>query len=80
MSDIIGITMGDPVGVGPEITMKAVAEMSAEDRSATRIFGNVITLEAAQRAVGTDVDLDGLVIDIHTRCTLAVGQTINGCR
>lgn len=64
MSDIIGITMGDPAGVGPEITMKAVAEMSAEDRAATRIFGNKITLEAAQRAVGTKVDLEELVVDI----------------
>jgi 4-phospho-D-threonate 3-dehydrogenase / 4-phospho-D-erythronate 3-dehydrogenase len=55
MSEIIGITMGDPAGVGPEVTVKAVAEMS---------FGNLATLEAAARAVGAEVALDGLVEDI----------------
>ncbi|MGK9168434.1 4-hydroxythreonine-4-phosphate dehydrogenase PdxA [Inquilinus limosus] len=64
MSQIIGITMGDPAGVGPEITVKAVAEMSAEDRARTRIFGNRPTLEAAAKAVGVAVDLDGIVEDI----------------
>ncbi len=37
MSKIIGITMGDPCGVGPEITVRSLAEMSAADREATRI-------------------------------------------
>ena len=31
---MIGITMGDPAGVGPEITLKAVAEMAPDDRAA----------------------------------------------
>lgn len=64
MSDIIGITMGDPVGVGPEITIKALAEMGAEDRARTRVFGNLPTLEAARAAVGADLDLATLVIDL----------------
>ncbi|MCR8725649.1 4-hydroxythreonine-4-phosphate dehydrogenase PdxA [Frigidibacter sp. ROC022] len=54
---MIGITMGDAAGVGPEITLKAVAEMTPEDRARTRIFGCRRTLEAAQAAVGTDLDL-----------------------
>lgn len=64
MSDIIGITMGDPVGVGPEITIKALAEMTPEERTKTRIFGNLATLEAAQKVVGTSLDLQGLVEDV----------------
>ena len=64
MSDVIGITMGDPVGVGPEITVKALAEMGAEDRARTRVFGNLPTLEAARAAVGADIDLATLVIDL----------------
>ncbi len=64
MSDVIGITMGDPVGVGPEITIKALAEMGAEDRARTRVFGNLPTLEAARAAVGADLDLATLVIDL----------------
>lgn len=64
MNDIIGITMGDPVGVGPEITVKALAEMTPEQRAKTRVFGNLATLEAAQQVVGTSLDLVGLVEDI----------------
>jgi 4-hydroxythreonine-4-phosphate dehydrogenase len=64
MSDIIGITMGDPAGVGPEITIKAIAEMDARDRAHTRIFGNRQTLEAARQVLGTDLDLVPLVIDL----------------
>ncbi len=61
---MIGITMGDPAGVGPEVTLKAVDAMSPEDRAQTRIFGCRVTLEAAQKAVGTHVDLDAVLIDI----------------
>jgi len=54
---MIGITMGDPAGVGPEITLKAVAEMSPQDRNATCIFGCRRTLEAAEAVLGTGLDL-----------------------
>ena len=64
MSDIIGITMGDPAGVGPEIAIKALAEMSTDDRARTRIYGNLATLEKARDAVGADLDLEGLVVDL----------------
>lgn len=57
MSNIIGITMGDPCGVGPEITVRALSEMSASDRAATRIYGNLATLEAARGALSIDIDL-----------------------
>ncbi|MCE9663518.1 4-hydroxythreonine-4-phosphate dehydrogenase PdxA [Halomonas sp. M5N1S17] len=65
MNDIIGITMGDPVGIGPEITVKALAEMTPEQRAKTRVFGNLATLEAAQKVVGTSLDFAGLVEDIE---------------
>ena len=64
MSNIIGITMGDPCGVGPEITVKALAEMSSEDRNATRIYGNLATLEAAREALGLSLDLKPFVVDL----------------
>jgi 4-hydroxythreonine-4-phosphate dehydrogenase len=51
---MIGITMGDPAGVGPEITLKAVAGMTPEDRARTCIFGCRATLEVAGQAVGID--------------------------
>ncbi|HWJ88930.1 MAG TPA: 4-hydroxythreonine-4-phosphate dehydrogenase PdxA [Pelagibacterium sp.] len=61
MSDIVGITMGDPAGVGPEITVRAIAEMSAADRARTRIYGHRETLDAALEVCGLDLDLDSLV-------------------
>lgn len=64
MSDMIGITMGDPAGVGPEISVKAVAEMNAGDRANTRIYGNRATLEKALEATGLTLDLDKVVIDL----------------
>ncbi len=50
---MIGITIGDPCGVGPEITLKALAQMSPEERAETRVFGNVETLKAAEIVVKT---------------------------
>jgi 4-hydroxythreonine-4-phosphate dehydrogenase len=64
MSKIIGITMGDPAGVGPEICIRALAEMDAADRANTRIYGNLPTLEAARAALDLDVDLSGAVVDL----------------
>ncbi len=65
---MIGITIGDPAGVGPEITVRAVAAMAAEERARTRIFGCRKTLEAAEAVVktglriGTDVALTDLPV------------------
>lgn len=64
MSDIIGITMGDPAGVGPEISVRALADMGPADRDRTLIYGNRATLEAAKAAVGCDVNLHGRVVDL----------------
>lgn len=64
MSDVIGITMGDPCGVGPEISVQALRDMATADRARTLIYGNRATLEAAKAAVGCDVDLDGRVVDL----------------
>lgn len=64
MTNIIGITMGDPCGVGPEIIVRALAEMSADDRAATRVYGNLATLEAARQALGASIDLAPFVVDL----------------
>ncbi|MEI2298892.1 4-hydroxythreonine-4-phosphate dehydrogenase PdxA [Ensifer sp. MJa1] len=64
MSNIIGITMGDPCGVGPEISVRALAEMSPQERETIRIYGNLATLEAARTALGIDIDLTPYVVDL----------------
>ncbi len=64
MSDVIGITMGDPAGVGPEIAVRAIAQMGAADRARTRIYGNRETLENALVASGLVLGLDDIVVDL----------------
>ena len=64
MSSIIGITMGDPCGVGPEISVRALLDMAPAERENTRIYGNLATLEAAREALGLQIDLTGSVVDL----------------
>ncbi|MEX2032478.1 MAG: 4-hydroxythreonine-4-phosphate dehydrogenase PdxA [Dehalococcoidia bacterium] len=64
MSNVIGITMGDPAGVGPEVTVRAAAEMCDADRQRTRIYGNLATLERALAVTNIALDLGPLVEDL----------------
>lgn len=49
---IIGITMGDPAGNGPEITIKALAHHDLYDRCSPIVVGDAAILEQAARFVG----------------------------
>ncbi|MBS1302660.1 4-hydroxythreonine-4-phosphate dehydrogenase PdxA [Loktanella sp. SALINAS62] len=60
---MIGITMGDPAGVGPEIILKALAEMGDDARAQVRVFGCRTTLDATEAVVRTGLDLDTLSIE-----------------
>lgn len=51
----IGITMGDPSGVGPEIIVKALAEMSPAQRSATAVIGNAGLLRRADKLLNANL-------------------------
>ena len=55
-SRIIGITMGDPAGVGPEVICKALADMAPDERARVRVFGNRDVLQRAAGIVGADLD------------------------
>ena len=75
MSNIIGITMGDPCGVGPEISVRALAGMTPQERATIRIYGNLKTLEAAREALDLTVDLAPHVVDLPIEgAPLAWGQ------
>jgi len=51
----IGITMGDPSGIGPEIIVKALQEMSPDQRSASAVIGNLDFLKRADRLLGANL-------------------------
>ncbi|HWI79915.1 MAG TPA: 4-hydroxythreonine-4-phosphate dehydrogenase PdxA, partial [Ramlibacter sp.] len=48
----IGITMGDPSGIGPEIICKALRDCAGPERRSTVVFGNRAILERANDMVG----------------------------
>lgn len=50
---IVGITMGDPSGVGPEIICKALADLDAANRARTLVIGDRLFLERANQMLGT---------------------------
>lgn len=51
----IGITMGDPAGVGAEIICKALADMSDEERAQTVVIGDLRFLSRASDLVNADL-------------------------
>ncbi len=53
----IVITMGDPSGVGAEVTVKAMADLCPEKRERYAIIGDLETLERAIYACGLSLEL-----------------------
>ncbi len=47
---LLGITMGDPFGNGPEITVRALADRSIYDRCRPVVIGDIRSMEYAARA------------------------------
>jgi 4-hydroxythreonine-4-phosphate dehydrogenase len=50
----LGITMGDPAGIGPEIILKSLSHIP---RLRCRVFGSRGVFEREQKRLGTEVDL-----------------------
>ena len=48
----IGITMGDPASIGPEITVKALANRSVYEACNPVVIGDANVMEAATKIVG----------------------------
>lgn len=47
MNPIIGITMGDPAGVGPEIIVKALAEKAKQQKYTAVVIGDITVIDEA---------------------------------
>lgn len=57
----IGVSLGDPNGVGPEIVLKALAELAPSDRARTVIFGPKDVL----RAVAGQLELTSVLSSVE---------------
>lgn len=54
---LIAITMGDPSGVGAEVTLRAAADLPEEQRAGLIAVGDLAVLERARDALGLDLSL-----------------------
>uniref|UniRef100_A0A7C6ECV5 4-hydroxythreonine-4-phosphate dehydrogenase PdxA n=1 Tax=candidate division WOR-3 bacterium TaxID=2052148 RepID=A0A7C6ECV5_UNCW3 len=83
---MIGITLGDPAGIGPEITLKALATFK-NPQSAFRIIGSLAMLLDLNKRLKLNLSLEPLVLDvipnfkyqfgkINLRCGLAALQAL----
>jgi 4-hydroxythreonine-4-phosphate dehydrogenase len=52
----IGITLGDPAGIGPEVVAAALAAAPPAVRAEVIVFGDPACLAAGARAMGVDLD------------------------
>ena len=54
---VIGVTMGDPAGVGPEIIVRACAEPAVQEQSRPVVIGSAETMAEALGLVGSTLAL-----------------------
>ena len=82
---IVGITMGDPSGVGPEVICKALATMAHKDYSTIRVIGDPVILERANKLLDTGLrfgpasaSLDKAVVPLVEVCSELRDQIVPG--
>ena len=80
MRPIIGITQGDPAGIGAEVIVKALADQQLYDICAPLVIGDAACLADAIRLTGADMRLqvteqpdDAVKADAHTLCLIDLG-------
>ena len=72
---ILGISMGDPFGNGPEITVKALAKPEIYDRCRPIVIGDVSSMEYAAKAART---VSGIQVSIHAVQSVSEASFVPG--
>ena len=72
----IGITMGDPAGVGPEVIVRALAALPPEERASLTVFGDPDTLSRAARIVGAGLGFGGGPDDVAVTAVPIAGGLV----
>lgn len=70
MKQLIGITMGDPKGIGPEVVAKAWKALSFEERDDLLIYGDRAVLTAAEELAKTEINHKQIVLTSSTSCSI----------
>ena len=54
---VIGVTVGDPAGIGPEVVIKALGEPTLYNEVKPLVFADRSVLEQTVKMLGVDMDL-----------------------
>lgn len=57
MNDLIGITLGDPSGIGPEVALKALAALPKENANRYLLIGDRILIEHWNKCLGLSLGI-----------------------
>ncbi|MBH0169226.1 4-hydroxythreonine-4-phosphate dehydrogenase PdxA [Fictibacillus sp. 18YEL24] len=74
---IIAIPMGDPAGIGPEITMKSLAKKEIYDVCKPLVIGDAAVLEKAIEIVGRDLKINEVTSPAEGKYELGTVDVIN---
>ena len=74
---IIAIPMGDPAGIGPEITMKSLAKKEIFDVCKPLVIGDAAVLEKAIAIVGADLRINEVTSPAEGKYELGTVDVIN---
>jgi len=72
MKPIIGITMGDPAGIGSEIIAKALSQQDIYDECRPIVIGDKRAMRDAVRIAKVDLDVRGITSISDASCTRGV--------
>ena len=72
---ILGITMGDPFGNGPEITVRSLADETVYDRCRPLVVGDAASMEYAAAVYNK---LTGAAIHVHSAQSVQEAQFVPG--
>jgi 4-hydroxythreonine-4-phosphate dehydrogenase len=73
---IIGITMGDGAGIGPEVVVKALAEPEVQQMCRVVVLGDASRLEQAARICGVEVKVRPIQTIDEARFDAGVGDVL----
>ncbi len=60
MTPVLALTLGDPAGIGPEITARTMAEVAGRDDVRAVAVGDLAALRRGVEAAGLDVEVRGV--------------------
>ena len=72
MKPIVSISMGDPAGIGPEITVKALQDAKVYEKCRPMVVGDAKVMQAA-------IDFLGLNMSVRAIKSVAEAQFEQGC-